>query len=187
MLAFGGLVYGLSTFTQLLTGESVAPAIALVVGIAFTVVFVRRPRPLAARHRALLDFGAFRYRDFTCSIIAVVFIFGAFLGTVNLLPIYMQGALGLSTLLTGLLLLPGGVAQGIASPIAGRIYDAVGTRPLAVPGAILMGASQAALWLLLGEDTPAWVIVVSLIAVNVAMAMVMTPLLTASLLSLIHI
>ena len=44
-----------------------------------------------------------------------------------------------------------------------------------------MGASQAALWLLLGEDTPAWVIVVSLIAVNVAMAMVMTPLLTASL------
>lgn len=181
VLAFGGLVYGLSTFTQLLTGESVAPAIALAVGIAFTVVFVRRQRRLAARHRALLDFGAFRYRDFTCSIIAVVFIFGAFLGTVNLLPIYMQGALGLSTLLTGLLLLPGGVAQGIASPIAGRIYDAVGTRPLAVPGAILMGASQAALWLLLGEDTPAWVIVVSLIAVNVAMAMVMTPLLTASL------
>ncbi|MDK8307203.1 DHA2 family efflux MFS transporter permease subunit [Corynebacterium imitans] len=181
VFAFGGLVYGLSTFTQLVTGESVAPGIAVGVGVVVTAIFAARQRRLAKVDKALLNLNALRYRDFTLSLVAIVVVFGSFLGTVNLLPMYLQGALGLSTVVTGLILLPGGVAQGIASPIAGRIFDAVGTRPIAIPGAILLAAAQVTLWLTLGEDTPQWLIVVTLILTNIAMAMVMTPLMTASL------
>ncbi len=181
VFAFGGLVYGLSTFTQLVTGDSVAPGIAVGVGVVFTAIFAARQRRLAKKDKALLNLNALRYRDFTLSLVAVIAVFGSFLGTVNLLPMYLQGALGLSTVATGLILLPGGVAQGIASPIAGRIYDAVGTRPIAIPGALILAASQATLWLTLGEDTPQWLIVATLICTNVAMAAVMTPLMTASL------
>lgn len=181
VFAFGGLVYGLSTFTQLVTGESVAPGVAVVVGVVFTAIFVARQRRLAKADKALLNLDALRYRDFTLSLVAVIAVFGTFLGTVNLLPIYLQGALGLSTVATGLILLPGGVAQGIASPIAGRLYDAAGTRPIAIPGALILAASQATLWFALGDNTPQWLIVTTLIFTNVAMALVMTPLMTASL------
>lgn len=181
VFAFGGLVYGLSTFTQLVTGESVAPGIAVGVGVVFTAIFAARQRRLAKKDKALLNLNALRYRDFTLSLVAVIAVFGSFLGTVNLLPMYLQGALGLSTVATGLILLPGGVAQGVASPIAGRIYDAVGTRPIAIPGALILAASQATLWLMLGEDTPKWLIIATLICTNVAMAAVITPLMTASL------
>ena len=181
VFAFGGLVYGLSTFTQLVTGESVAPGVAVVVGVVFTALFVARQRRLAKADKALLNLDALRYRDFTLSLVAVIAVFGTFLGTVNLLPIYLQGALGLSTVATGLILLPGGVAQGIASPIAGRLYDAAGTRPIAIPGALILAASQATLWFALGDNTPQWLIVTTLIFTNVAMALVMTPLMTASL------
>lgn len=181
VFAFGGLVFGLSTFTQLLTGASVIPGVAVAVGVVFTAIFVARQRRLAKDDRALLDLGALAYREFTLSLIAVVAVFATFIGTVNLLPMYMQGALGLTTVATGLVLLPGGVAQGVASPIAGRIYDAAGTRILTIPGAILMGVAQAGLWWALDDHTPRWIIVTMLILANMAMAMVMTPLLTESL------
>ena len=183
-LAFGGLVYGLSTITSLLTGDSWTPLAALVVGAVFLVLFVRRQLRLAPAGRALLDLSVFTHRNFAFSVVGVFIAFGILLGTVNILPVYMQVGLGISTVATGLILLPGGIAQGIASPIAGRCYDAYGPRPLAIPGAVLMLGSQWILVVILADDTPQWQLVAVLILVNVAMSMIMTPLMTVSLSSL---
>lgn len=183
-LAFGGLVYGLSTITALLTGESWTPLVALVIGAVFLVLFVRRQLCLAPTGRALLDLRVFTYRNFAFSVVGVFVAFGILLGTVNILPVYMQVGLGISTVATGLILLPGGIAQGIASPIAGRCYDAYGPRPLTIPGAVLMLASQWILVMILADDTAQWQLVALLILVNVAMSMIMTPLMTVSLSSL---
>ena len=43
----------------------------------------------------------------------------ALFGTIILLPIYLQNVLGLSTLQTGLLLLPGGLLMGLLGPTSG--------------------------------------------------------------------
>lgn len=58
------------------------------------------------------------------------------LGVLKTLPLYLQGSLLLTALVTGLVLLPGGLLEGVLSPIVGRIYDRYGPRPLIIPGMI---------------------------------------------------
>ena len=50
--------------------------------------------------------------------ILMMAMFGAFI----LLPIYLQNVLGLSTLQTGLLLLPGGLIMGLCAPTGGQPF-----------------------------------------------------------------
>ncbi|WP_018297331.1 MDR family MFS transporter [Corynebacterium lubricantis] len=183
-LAFGGIVYGFSTIGQLISGTSSAPMIALLAGIVFLAIFVYRQIVLGKRGRALLDMSAFSVRNFTFSVITVFCAMAMMLGTVNVLPIYLQSALMVTPLLVGLLLLPGGLLQGIVSPFIGRIYDNVGPRPLAVPGAILMAGSQWWLYFMISDDTSLWLIITAHVIFNIGMALVMTPLMTVSLSSL---
>lgn len=105
------------------------------------------------------------------------------LGTVMVMPIFMQNGMGLDTLTIGLALLPGGLIQGVISPIVGRIYDKAGPRPIVIPGAVLLSGGQ---WLLgsVHVDTPVGMIVAFHTVFCVGMAMLMTPLMTVALGSL---
>ena len=86
----------------------------------------------------------------------------------------------MSILTTGLILLPGGLVQGVISPIVGRIYDAVGPRPIVTPGALLLAAGQ---WWLstVGTDTSIGLVIAMHVVFCIGMAMLMTPLMTVSL------
>ena len=183
-LAFGGIVYGLSTIGSLIDGGSSAPVIALLVGVVFLALFIHRQLRLGRRGRALLDLRPFAVRTFAVAVIVVVMAMGMMLGTVMVLPIYLQTSLGVSALATGLLLLPGGLIQGIVSPFIGRIYDTVGPRPLAVPGAILMFLACWWQYFAYTSSTLVWVVVAANVTFGVGMALVMTPLMTVSLASL---
>lgn len=63
-----------------------------------------------------------------------------FMSTMIVLPMYLQNKNGLnySTLITGLMLLPGSAINGILSPQMGKLYDKYGPRVLVIPGLILM-------------------------------------------------
>ena len=50
--------------------------------------------------------------------------FMAMLGSMILLPLYLQNLRGLSPLQTGLLVMPGGLAMGLLGPAVGRVFDA---------------------------------------------------------------
>ena len=85
--------------------------------------------------------------------------FMAMLGSMILLPLYLQNIRGLSALQTGLLVMPGGLAMGLLGPTVGRLFDRFGGRPLVIPGAIgimlaLAGFTQVAMtmpyWQILG-------------------------------------
>lgn len=157
-LAFGGLVYGLSTVGAIVDGTGRDSIIALVAGAVFLAAFVVRQRELEKSGRALLNLRPFAVRNFRVSVIVVVAAMAMMLGTVIVIPIYLQTALGVSALTTGLLLLPGGIIQGVASPFIGRAYDAVGPRPLVIPGAAIMAGAQW--WLTtLSETTPIGVVI----------------------------
>ncbi|WP_035758719.1 MDR family MFS transporter [Granulicoccus phenolivorans] len=183
-LAFGGLVYALSSISAMLAGGSLIPLAALIVGLLALAAFVYRQIVLQRSDRALLSMNPFRSRTFTLSVITVVGAFGTMLGTVTVLPIYLQQTLHLSAMTTGMMMLPGGLVQAALSPAIGRLYDRVGPRPLAIPGTVLMLAAQIALFLGLNETTSIGYIIVVHVVFSVGMALVMTSLMTASLASL---
>jgi len=104
----------------------------------------------------------------------------ALFGSIILLPLYLQNVLGLSTLQTGLLLLPGGLLMGLLGPSVGRLYDKVGPIRLMVPGVIVV---SAVLWAmtLLGPRTWVGNILAGHVVMSVGFAFLFTPLFTTSL------
>lgn len=180
LLGFGGLVTAISTTADLANG-SLLPPIALVVSVISLVLFVARQRRLQADgDRALLDLRLFRERNFTLSVVLIMVAMGTMLGTVVVLPIYAQTGLGLSVLATGLILLPGGVIQGLLSPFVGQLYDRVGPRPLVIPGAVLLCGAQ---WWLstLSAGTSVPEMIGMHVVFSIGMALVLTPMMTHAL------
>jgi DHA2 family lincomycin resistance protein-like MFS transporter len=179
--AFGGLVYGLSSFGEPAGSEPAMPIwVPLAVGAVAMAAFVTRQVQLQAHDRALLDLRTFGSRDFTISVGMFVILMMAMFGTIILLPIYMQNVRGLDTLQTGLLLLPGGLLMGLLGPTVGRLYDRVGPRPLVVPGAV---ALSVVLWAMtqLTPATPVPFILVGHLVFSLGLAFLFTPLFTTSL------
>lgn len=181
VLAFGGIVFAFAHASEVIEGAWVTPVVALVVGLVGLLVFARRQLLLQARDgSALLDLAVFRYRDFTISVCILFLGMAALLGSVLVLPIYLQGALGLAVLAVGFVTLPGGLLQAAIAPLVGRLYDRVGPRPLLLPGTLLLAAGMAMLIPLSTETPVAWI--VSAFAVfSVGMGVLMTTLMTSSL------
>ena len=180
-LGFGGLVYGLSSFGDVSGRSGLIPGWAvLLVGAVAMALFILRQLQLQKRDRALLDLRTFASRNFTFAMAMMAVSMGSLFGTVILLPIYLQYVIGIDTLQTGLLLLPGGLVMGLMAPQVGRLYDRYGTRPLLLPGAIIV---SVVLWALtmVSETTPVTNILIGHIGISIGLGLVFTPLFTASL------
>ncbi len=182
-LAFGGLVYGLSSLgegTAHPESQLVPAWVPVAIGLVAMVVFVLRQLQLQKSDRALLDLRTFASSNYAVAVLTMAVAMMALFGTVILLPIYTVNVLGLDTLQTGLLLLPGGLIMGLLAPTVGRLYDKFGTRPLLVPGTIIV---SAVLWMLTLVDqyTSVWAVLAGHIIISFGLALVFTPLFTASL------
>lgn len=179
-LGFGGFVYALNQASG--PGGFGSPAVLWPLGVAAVslLLFVLRQRTLIRRDTPLLDLRAFGYPQFTVGVILMVIAMMALFGGALLLPLYLQGVRGLSTLQTGLLLLPGGLLMGLLSPPVGRWYDRVGPRPLVLPGTVLMagvlfGFGQ------ITAGTPVWALTLLHVTLSVGLALLFTPVFTSSL------
>ena len=182
-IAFGGLVYAVSSLENMLEGDGLVDIVVLIVGLVALALFTRRQLRLAKDNRALLDMRPFKVPNFTVAVLGMLLMFGLLLGVVNILPIYLQTSLAVSSLVTGLVVMPGGLLQGGISPMVGRLYDIHGPRPLMIPGALLLAAGT---WLmtLLNEDSAVWMVIGMHILFALGIALMMTPLMTTSLASL---
>jgi len=183
-LGFGGIVYGLSGLGEITDG-GVAPTtwVAIGVGVVTLVAFVLRQRSLAKVDDALLDLRVFSSRTFAVSVALLAGLMVSLFGVIILLPIYAQTVLGLTTLQTGLLLLPGGLLMGLLAPGVGRAYDRLGPRPLLIPGAV---ALSLAFWgfVLLQPDSSPWWVLAAHMTMSAGLALMFTPLFTSALGSL---
>ncbi|GAB3281051.1 DHA2 family efflux MFS transporter permease subunit [Kineosporia babensis] len=183
-LAFGGLIYGLSSIGESASGHTPVPVwIPLVIGAAALTVFIARQ--LSLKSRALLDLRAFATPTFSMAVLLVAVSMMALFGTLILLPIYLQTALGLSTLVTGLMLLPGGLTMGLLAPLVGGLFDKYGPQPLVAPGALV---ASIALWGMTTFDinTGRGTVIAAHVVLSVGLAFMFTPLLTSALGSLPH-
>ncbi|MFI1287731.1 MDR family MFS transporter [Streptomyces sp. NPDC020792] len=171
-LGFGGLVYGLS-----LVGESDRRTLGIGIaaaGIAAIAVFALRQLGLQRDGTPLMDLRTLRYGTFTLSLALMAIGFLTMLGSMILLPLYLQNVRGLSPLETGLLVMPGGLAMGLLGPAVGKAFDRFGSRTLVLPGSIgialaLAGYAQIAM------TTPYWQILGLHVLLMVGLAATFTP------------
>ncbi len=178
--AFGGLVYGLSQIGGGEGGPGSPAIIALAVGIIAMVAFVFRQLRLQKSAAPLLDLRAFTFRMFTVSVLLLVVAMIALFGAVILLPLYLQEIRGLSSLETGLTLLPGGLAMGLLGPFIGRLFDKVGPLPLTVTGSSLLVLALFQFSLLDANTPVGWIIALH-VGLSLGLALIFTPAFTTGL------
>ncbi|GAA1684877.1 DHA2 family efflux MFS transporter permease subunit [Microcella alkalica] len=180
---FGGLVYGLSLLGERGGGQFLPGLLALGVGIVAIGLFAWRQVVLQRTDGALLDLRTFASREFALAIAAVSIASMALFGAIILIPLYVQDVLGAEAVISGLLILPGGLLMAFAAPFIGRRYDRVGPRSLVIPGAIVLSAS---LWsmTMFAETTPLWLVAVGNLGTSLGLALLFTPLITNGMSSL---
>lgn len=180
-LGFGGVVFGLSNLGTATTPlESWLP---LTIGVIALMLFVLRQIRLQRRDRALLDLRTFISRDFTFSIVMFAISMMTMFGTIVLLPFYLVSVLHVPVITVGLLLLPGGLIMGLLAPFVGRIYDRAGPTVLLIVGSSIVSADLWAMTMLDENSSFLWVLAAH-VALSIGLALLFTPLFTASLGSL---
>lgn len=183
-IGFGSFVYGLSGLGEAaLHPPVVSPWIPLLIGAAVIAIFVLRQLQLQKQDRALLDLRTLTTKTFTIAVVMMAILMMSMFGVFILLPIYLQNVLGLTTLQTGLLLLPGGLIMGLCAPKVGSLFDKYGPKPLVIPGAILLSLVMWGL-IFVQQDTPYWMLLIAHIVLSIGLALMFTPLFTVSLGSL---
>lgn len=141
-------VLGLTVFVFGLTQLMASPAGAvacLAVGVALIVLFARRQNRLAM---PLLNMSPLRNKRFAVAcVLSIVAMMTTFSMSV-LLPLYFQGALGMTALAAGALILIPIAINALTSLVSGRIMDKRGEWPLLPAGFALIAAGQFAVcWL----------------------------------------
>lgn len=126
------LLYGLSSITSTTNLPVVLAMIA--VGIILMVFFVRRQLKLPV---PFLRVQVLKTKNYRTTVITVACFQAALVGCGVLMPIYLQNLLGATPLQTGIIMLPGAVIGAVTAMLAGRLFDKVGVRKLAVPGTLL--------------------------------------------------
>ena len=167
-IGFGGIVYGFSSAGENGWGSSIVIS-TITVGLLALALFSLRQVKM---HKPMINLRVFKYPMFTLGVLTVFVAFMVILSSMILLPLYLQVGLGLAGFSAGLVLLPGGVLNGIMSPVTGRIFDRYGPRGLVLPGFIIM---IVMLWLLSKVTTETSILMVivlhSFLMVGVSMVM----------------
>ncbi|MFR9751486.1 MDR family MFS transporter [Nocardia sp. 004] len=176
-LGFGGLVFGLSRFES---GDFTSPALMIAAGSAFIAVFVFRQLRLQRTGTPLLDLRVLQSATYAKALVLMSVAFMAMLGSMILLPLYLQNLRGLSPLQTGLLVMPGGLAMGLLGPTVGRLFDRFGGRVLVVPGSIGIAMALAG-FTRISMTMPYWQLLALHVLLMVSLAATFTPVFTLGL------
>ncbi|MBP2651904.1 MAG: multidrug transporter [Firmicutes bacterium] len=134
-LGFGGIIYGISASESAGLFNSHV-LIALGIGLVSIIMFVWRQLGLK---QPMLEVRAFKYPMFAIGVLLIMINMMIWFSLNIILPTFMQNSLAVSSVVAGLALLPGGLINGIFSPLAGRMYDKLGARVLLIAGFIFMG------------------------------------------------
>ncbi|UTM48251.1 MDR family MFS transporter [Glutamicibacter mysorens] len=180
-LAFGFLVYGISSIEQAADNATMMIA-SFGIGLVALALFIIRQVKLAPSGRELLNLSPFTSRSFSFAIAMIMIAFGTLLGSLMIVPILLESGQGIDSLQIGIMLLPGGLAQAIASPIFGRIYDKRGPRPVLIPGAVILAAGQW-MYTTVTVQTELWMFMLCHIVFSIGLALLMTGLMSSAMAS----
>lgn len=178
-IGFGSLLYG---FSEAGNNSWTAPSvvITLLLGVVFIVAFVIRELTMRV---PMLNLEVLKYSGFTLTTIINMIVTMSLFGGMILLPLYLQNLRGFTPLQSGLLLLPGALIMGFMGPIAGRLLDTIGIKPLALIGTGIMTYATWELTKLNMNTTYGHLMLIYIIR-SFGMSFIMMPIMTAGMNSL---
>lgn len=164
------LLYGLSTFAS--TDNMIVTVALMVAGLALCLLYVRRQLKLP---EPMLQVGILGTRKYATSVIIIVIVQAALMGTGVITPLYIQGVLGFSATMSGVAMLPGALIGAFMGLVSGRMFDRFGVRRVVIPGVIVavLGASGL---VRLGIDSGFITLTLTYTVLVVGLQFTMTPL-----------
>lgn len=175
-IGFGSLLYGFSEAGNKGWGSTEIVTM-FIVGTVFIIFFILRELRMKA---PMLSLEVLKYPTYTLTTVINMIVMMSLYGGMILLPLYLQNLRGFSALDSGLLLLPGALVMGALGPVAGKLLDTIGIKPLAIFG---IGIMTYATWELskLNMDTTYLHIMWIYIVRSFGMAFVMMPIMTSGM------
>lgn len=172
-LGLGAFLYGLGEITH----DLVPSLVALATGTVLLALFAWRQFALES---PLLDLRPLVHPRFAAGILLVMVGMLTSFSMSILLPLYYEGALGLTAFVAGLLLLAPVLVNAAFTFLGGRVFDRHGAWPLIPAGLVLVLVGQAAAFFS-AEAMIAILIVLSSAAVYAGAGLVVAPSKTAAL------
>ncbi|MCV9886733.1 DHA2 family efflux MFS transporter permease subunit [Metabacillus halosaccharovorans] len=168
---FGGIVFGFSSAGEGGGWGSATVIVSMIIGAVSLLFFTIRQLKM---EQPVLNLRAFKYPMFTIGLLLVVVCMMVILSSMILLPLYLQTSLSLSTFAAGLLLLPGGIINGILSPVMGGLFDKFGPKWLVTIGIVIVTGAMFGFSTITIETSSAFIIALHIITM-VGVSMVMMP------------
>lgn len=178
-IGFGALLYGFSEAGNN-TWSSPIVVVSLIVGVIFIIAFVIRELTMRV---PMLSMEVLKYSGFTLTTVINMIVTMSLFGGMILLPLYLQNLRGFTPIQSGLLLLPGALIMGVMGPIAGKLLDTIGIKPLALVGTGIMTYATWELTKLNMNTTYGHLMLIYIIR-SFGMSFIMMPIMTAGMNSL---
>lgn len=140
--------------------------------VAFVVIELRKREPM-------IDLHLLRDRLFRTTNLVSLFAYAGFLGVLFVGPLFLQEALGVTALTSGLTTFPEAIGVVLSTQVVARLYPRIGPRRL-LAGGLTGVAIMMALLSLMGFETNLWVMRVLMFLIGAGMAYAFLPLRVAT-------
>jgi EmrB/QacA subfamily drug resistance transporter len=148
---------------------SVQVALLLAIGLVALILFAVRQMKIES---PLLNLRVFKTRDFTVAVIICMIFYALMNGMSTIIPILVQTVQGQSATVFGIVIAPCALITGLMSPVAGKLYDKIGMKPLAMLGTALVLISEIST-LFVREDMSSYILIIPLVILGFGMSFVM--------------
>jgi MFS transporter, DHA2 family, multidrug resistance protein len=148
-------------------------AIVSVVSLALFIIVEFRTRD------PIVNLRVFRDRSFSAGTIIQASAFSMYMGTLIMLPLFLQQLMGYNALLAGLILMPGGIGMLLSMAVVGKLVEKVNPKLILGAGICVAAYSMymlARINLFIDYETIAWTRVV----MGIGLGMLLVPLLSLS-------
>ena len=179
--SFGALVVGVSLISSYGWTSPVVISI-IILAIILLIIYINRQIKLKD---PILNFRIFKIAAFRIGTILVMLDFGIILSSMYLLPMFWQKGLAISVALTGLVMLPGGIANAVVSAISGRLFNRLGVRKLASVG-FLISIVGIIMLICTSSHSHVWYVILAHIILMIGAPLAMSPSQTYGLNALSH-
>lgn len=167
-------ILSLSGFLSILIGLSsfqnypLIGLFILVIGIFIIFVFLKRQLKI---ENPLFKITLLKIKSFRSMLLIISSVFMIILGTEQMISIFAQDIMNLTSVETGLILFPGSLFYALTAFFTGRLYDRYGIQPIIPIGIILMMVGTI-IFLFIESTTPIWIIIIFYIIKMIGNALV---------------
>lgn len=171
-IGLGATIYGFSHAGESADGFMTPSVfIPIIIGLIGILLFVLRQFKL---DEPLMDLRVFKFPMFAHAVVLFVIIIMMMFASELILPVFMQGPMGLTAAAAGLLLLPGSLLNGAMSPFMGALFDKVGPKVMMIPATIVLAVTMF-MFSNLTADTPQWIIIAGFMLIMLSVSATMMP------------